>query len=171
MKKNLISILILALLLVNVVLTAIMMFSTMGSVKKTNALVSSIATVLNIELGGGEEEPGETEVQITDMVVHDIPDEIMIPLKRGEDGKDHYCLVNVTLMMNSKHEDYGTYSATIGSQDSIFKSIIIEVIGSYTMDEAKADPEAMRQEILKKIQEAYNSTFIYKIAFSNIMYQ
>ena len=69
------------------------------------------------------------------------------------------------------HEDYGTYSATIGSQDSIFKSIIIEVIGSYTMDEAKADPEAMRQEILKKIQEAYNSTFIYKIAFSNIMYQ
>lgn len=168
MKKNLISVLILALLVVNLVLTAMMMFTTMGAVKKTSALVTSIATVLNIELDEGKEETVE-EITLADLITHDVPDTLTIPLKKGEDGKDHYYLVNVSLMLNSKHEDYETYGATI--QDSIIKSIVIEVIGSHTLDEAKADPEGMREEILTKIQEAYGSTFIYKIAFSNIMYQ
>ena len=46
MKKNLISIIILALLVVNIVLTAIMMFSVTGAANKTAALVDNIATAL-----------------------------------------------------------------------------------------------------------------------------
>lgn len=82
MKKNLISVLILALLFVNVILTGIMMFSTLGSVKKTSALVTDIATVLNIELEGPKEEETETEetVQMADTDIHDIP-EMTILLK------------------------------------------------------------------------------------------
>lgn len=171
MKKNLISVLILALLVVNVVLTAIMMFSTMGAVKKTGALVNSIATVLNIELEKDTEEV-DTSVQIADMVSYDITDTLTIPLKKGEDGKDHYYIVNVTLMMNSKDADYETYGPTIANQDSLLKSIVIEVIGGHTLEEALASPEALREEILSKMQEAYGgSTFIYKVAFSNIMHQ
>ena len=170
MKKNLISVLILALLVVNLVLTSIMIFSTKGAVKKTGALVTSIATVLNIEIGG-EEETGPTEIKLADLETHDIPDELMVPLRRGEDGKDHYYIVQVSLMLNKDHPDYETYGPTISSQDSIIKSIIIEVIGSHTLDEIQADPEGLRVEILKKIQDAYSSEFIYKIAFSNIMYQ
>ena len=44
MKKNLISVIILALLIVNIVLTAIMMFSVTGASKKTAALVDNIGT-------------------------------------------------------------------------------------------------------------------------------
>ena len=173
MKKNLISILILALLVVNVVLTAIMMFSTMSSVKKTSTLVSNIATVLNIELDGGSSSSEEenTTVQMADIATYDISDSLTIPLKKGEDGKDHYYIVSVSLMMNTKHEDYATYSESVASNDSLFKATIIEVIGSHTLDEIQEDPESVRNEILLKIQEAYNSTFIYKVAFSNIMYQ
>ena len=171
MKKNLISILILALMVVNVVLTAIMMFSVTGTAKKTNALVSNIASVLNIELGGESEVAGETEVKLTDLVTHDIPDDLTIPLKKGEDGKDHYCIVAVSLMLNKTHPDYETYGANIASQDSLIKSIIIEVIGSHTLEEVKDNSEALRNEILVKLQEAYDSDFIYKVAFSNIMYQ
>ncbi|MCQ2520174.1 MAG: flagellar basal body-associated FliL family protein [Lachnospiraceae bacterium] len=173
MKKNLISVLILALLVVNVVLTAIMMFSTMGAVKKTSALVDNIAAVLSLELEPGAVEE-DTTVQISDMVSHDIPDSLTIPLRRGADDKDHYYIVSVSLMMNSKNADYESYGPSVegGSQDSLFKSIIIEVIGSHTIDEAKANPEGMREEILLKIQEAYGgSTFIYKVAFSGIMFQ
>ena len=171
MKKNLISVLILALLVVNLVLTSIMMFSTMSSVKKTSALVTSIASVLNIELGGESEVAGETEIKLSDLEPHDIPDDLTIPLKKGEDGKDHYCIVAVSLMLNKTHPDYETYGANIASQDSLIKSIIIEVIGSHTIEEVKADSEALRNEILAKLQEAYDSDFIYKVAFSNIMYQ
>ena len=165
MKKNLISVLILALLVVNLVLTSIMMFSTMSSVKKTSALVTSIAS---IELGGESEVAGETEIKLSDLEPHDIPDDLTIPLKKGEDGKDHYCIVAVSLMLNKTHPDYETYGANIASQDSLIKSIII---GSHTIEEVKADSEALRNEILVKLQEAYDSDFIYKVAFSNIMYQ
>ena len=55
MKKNLISIIILALLIVNIVLTAIMMFSVTGASKKTAALVDNIATALDLELVSNEE--------------------------------------------------------------------------------------------------------------------
>ena len=50
MKKNLLSILILTLLIINIALTSIMMFGMMSSVKSTSALVGTIAAVLNLEL-------------------------------------------------------------------------------------------------------------------------
>ena len=49
MKKNLLSILILALLIVNIALTAVMMVSVIGTNSKTGELVSSIAAVMNLE--------------------------------------------------------------------------------------------------------------------------
>lgn len=170
MKKNLISILILALMVVNVVLTAMMMFSVTGTAKKTSALVDKIATALNIELTNYEEEEVH-EIQMADIVTFDIEDQMTIPLKKGEDGKDHYYLVNVSLLINSKHEDFEAFNPTVANNKSLFKSIIIEVIGNHTLDEVLDDPEGLRTEILAKIQEAYNSDFIYKVAFSNIMYQ
>ena len=50
MKKNMLSILILALLIVNVVLTAIMMFSVTGTAKRTSALIDDISAAINLDL-------------------------------------------------------------------------------------------------------------------------
>ena len=48
MKKNLLSVVILALLVVNLILTGIMMFSCVSANKKTAALVNDIASVLDL---------------------------------------------------------------------------------------------------------------------------
>lgn len=171
MKKNLISILILALLVVNVVLTAVMMFSVIGATKKTSALVTNIATVLNLEL---DSEAGDTEgegvVSLLDTITVDIPEQTIL-LKAGPDGKSHYCLVNVSLLVNSKHEDYETLGASVDSNVSVIKGIINEKIGNHTYDECQSNPEMLRNEILSEIQAQYNSDFIYKVTFSSIMYQ
>ncbi|MBO4615856.1 MAG: flagellar basal body-associated FliL family protein [Lachnospiraceae bacterium] len=169
MKKNLISILILALMVVNLVLTAIMMFSVMGTAKKTGALVSNIASVLNIELTPTGTEEEETTVALVDAESVEIP-EMTIALKKTDD-KSHYCLVSAAIYMNTKHEDYATYGTVVSTKVSIIQDIMNTVIGSYTLEEAQANTEAMKAEILKKIQETYGSTFIYMITFSNIMYQ
>ena len=50
MKKNLISIVILALLIVNVVLSAVTLISVTGTNKKTAALVGDIASAISIDL-------------------------------------------------------------------------------------------------------------------------
>ena len=170
MKKNLISILILALMVVNVVLTAIMMFSVTGTAKKTSALVTDIASVLNIELTEDTEVEDGT-VSIADSEPFDLGDPMTIPLKRDDSGKDHYYIVSVSLYMNKVHEDYESFSPTVASNTSLFKSIVSDVIGSHTLDEALANQEGMREEILSLIQAEYDSTFIYKVTFSDIMYQ
>ena len=50
MKKNMLTVLILALLLVNIVLTSVLMVGVMGTNKKTADLVDNIATDLNLQL-------------------------------------------------------------------------------------------------------------------------
>ena len=50
MKKNLISVVILALLVVNIVFSAITLFSVAGTNKKTAALVTDIASAIKLDL-------------------------------------------------------------------------------------------------------------------------
>ena len=52
MKRNLLSIIILALLVVNIVLSAIMMVSVSSASKKTAALVADISSLVGIEING-----------------------------------------------------------------------------------------------------------------------
>lgn len=181
MKKNLISILILALLVVNVVLTAIMMFSVTSTAKKTGALVSNIATVLNIELEGEKKEDEAPVVTVADTVTLDI-DKLTLPLKKAvvgfnEDGSpkyesgSHVCIVEVTLLLNTKAESYEAYKDNIASYTSMLQGVITEVIGSHTLDEIQSGPEAIKDEILSKIISEYNLDFIYRVVFKSIMYQ
>ena len=50
MKKNLLSVIILALLVVNIVLTSIMMVSVMGTMKKSSKLIDGISSALALEV-------------------------------------------------------------------------------------------------------------------------
>lgn len=173
MKKNMVSIIILALLIVNIVLTAIMMFSVTSASKKTAALVDNIATALDLELtaaNGGEEEV--VSVPMTDTEIYEISESMTIPLKTSEeDGKDHYCLVSVALSINTKDDGYKTYGSDLSGQESLIKSEINNVFSQYTMEEAKNSQEQIRQEILERIQAIFDSEFIFNVSFSDIMFQ
>lgn len=170
MKKNLLSILILALLVVNLVMTAVMMFSVTGAMKSTTALVGKIATVLDIELAT---DPGEEMVPIEDTATYTIADTMTIPLKDEGDGKDHYAMMKVTLYMNTKHEDYKKYGSPeeLLAREEMIKSEIISVVRSHTMEELKSDSEGIYAEIVAKLQKMYNSRFVYRVACGDVKYQ
>lgn len=181
MKKNLISIGILALLIVNLVLTGIMMFSVMSTNKKTAALISDIATAINLELEPEKEQSEEAPtISIADVETYTISD-MTIPLKRGtvvkEDGstvtdtKDHFAMISVALSMNNKHVDYEAYGATLETKVDLIKGQINNVVSQYTIDEAKSNSQQICQEILAKIQSLYNSDFIFDVTFSSALYQ
>ena len=95
MKKNLLSILILVLLIVNIALTSVMMISVISTNKKTAELVTSIAMAMHMELytPGGE---AATEVPISETETY-VMAEMMIPLAFstvvGEDGRDRKSVV------------------------------------------------------------------------------
>ncbi len=174
MKKNLLSIIILALLIVNLVFSTIIMISVTSTNKKTAAVIGDIATILNLELESGAAGEDVPEVSIDDTAVYDIQEQMTIPLKKGADGKDHFALVSVTLVMNTEHEDYKTYGEgeALAGKESLIKGLIVEAFGDYTMEQIQADNgDAVREDILKRIQTMFDSKFIYKVTFRDIIEQ
>ena len=174
MKKNLLSIIILALLIVNIVLTAIMMFSVTGTSKKTAALVNDIASVLDLELEAtqGGETKAAVEVSMENTAVYNLTNELTIPLKKGEDGEDHYYITSVSLSMNKKDKGYKKYGGEdFSERESLIESEIFEVFSEHTLDEVLADTEGIKTEILERLHKMFDSEFIYKVSFSGTMYQ
>ncbi len=168
------SVIILALVAVNVVLTGIIMFSTVSANRKTIALVDDIAAILNLELESapaGEEAPEEQMVAPENSEVYDIADAMTVALKSSGDGKDHFAMCSVSFSINTQHEDYKTYQPMLASKESKIKSEIIEVVGSYTKEEAQADVHGIEKRILEKVQEMFDSTFVYEAYFRDIKFQ
>lgn len=171
MKKNLISIVILALLVVNIVLSSITLLSVSGTNRKTAALVTDIAAAINLDLGGQtEEEKQEVTVSMADVVTYDITD-LTVPLKKGEnDEKEHYAMLSVTLSMNSKDKDYKTYG-DLSARESLIKGEINDAVSLHTADEARENSHAIEEEILQRVQAMFDSQFIYDVTFSSILIQ
>ena len=87
------SVIILALVAVNVVLTGIIMFSTVSANRKTIALVDDIAAILNLELekpAVGEENAEEEMVLPENSEVYDIADARTVALRDSGDGIPAY---------------------------------------------------------------------------------
>ena len=167
MKKNLLSVIILALLIINVALTGIMMFSTITANKKTVALVNQIASILNMEVkapeGGGEAK----EISLLDTETYNIEDEMVITLKHGDDGADHYALVSVSLSLDKTDEK----NAELQPLVSAIKSVINNTFGKYTKEEASVNTQAIAMEILNELQTMFESKFIYEVYFRDIKFQ
>ena len=172
MKKNLMSVVILALLVVNLILTGIMMFSCVSANKKTAALVNDIASVLDLELtGGGSNTEEVAAVSVADTEIYNIANAMTVALRPSEDGKEHYCMCEVSFSMNKTHEDYETMSPMVATQESKIRSIIIGVIGGYTKEEAQANQKAIESEILEQVQQMFGSNFIYEAYFRDVKFQ
>ena len=171
MKKNLLSILILALLVVNLIMTGIMMFSVLNQSRKTAELIGKIAQAVDLELSAEEGEE-EKAVSMGDTAVYVLSEDLTIPLARGEDDKDHYFIVSVSLSMNMKDKDYKTYGTEEAMQEKegLIRAEIISVIGQYTLDECRANMDMIRQEILERLQTMYGSKFIFNVSFSDTVF-
>lgn len=172
MKRNLISIVILALLVINIVFSGITMFSVASTNKKTAALVTDIASAIQIDLKGTEVS-AKKSVSMENVVTYDIA-EMTIALKRGLDAegnpdtKDHYAMVTITLSMDSKNKAYKTYG-DLSTRESLIKGEINDVISQYTIDEVRDNNQAIEDEILQRIQTMFDSDFIYDIIMTALV--
>ena len=179
MKKNLLSIIILALLVVNLGMTGFMMLSVMTTNSQTAKLISDIAAALELEANGGNtggfSGSASGVVAVTDMATWGFTgdEKLTIALKPGEDGKSHYMVVEVVFSMNKASADY----ATLGTEENlanvkeVVKSEITNTLASYTLEELQSGmDEVARESILENVQAMFNSNFIYDISFSSVLY-
>lgn len=171
MKKNLLSVLVLALVLVNVILSAVMMFSVLSTNKKTAALVNSVASILSLEL----EQPGAEEqkpVPMSNLVFWNLDSKMTIPLNNaeGDDGKTHYIILDgIAFSLNTKEKGYKTYGEAVEAGDyaSVIKDTITSVVREHTLEECNNNFEEIRSEILERVKALFDKDFIYSLVISD----
>ncbi|MCM1496986.1 MAG: flagellar basal body-associated FliL family protein [Clostridium sp.] len=180
MKKNLITVIILALCVVNLILNVMIVFVCMPSAKKTNTLITEIASVLNLELESeGEDQP---KVALKDMKTYDVEAQV-VNLKdggdvaaegegaEGEKAESHYVQLGLTLGLDGASKDYEDLNAVL-SAGSVF-DVARNIIQNYTFEEVKSQEvqEDIKKQILEGLQEKYGTQCIYSVSFSKFTVQ
>ena len=170
MKKNLITVVILALVLVNLILTAILTITILPQTKKANELITQVCSAINLELRSGSVTSDSMSVPIDKVASHDIP-EMTINLKDSGDGKSHYATVSVSLSINTESDGYKEYGETMAERDSLIKSQINAVVSGYTYEEFTANQQEVQNAILADLQKLFSSDFIVSVGFPTVTSQ
>lgn len=172
MRKNLISVIILAICIVNLVLNALLVFVFVPAIKKTDNLVTEIAAILNLELEKNEDgEP--TSPDIKDVKSYTLEETISINLKDDGTGTNDYAVIGISISMDGSSKDYEDLSVTLTETESWICDITRSVVQEYTYSEIRdAEIQAIvKQEITKELQEKYQTDCIYDVTFSQFMTQ
>lgn len=169
MKKNILTIVIMALCLINLVMNALLIFTILPTTKKTDALITQVASVIQLELTGYE----EGAYKVEDLENHKIEESLTKNLKIGADGQSHFAVLDyVTVSVNKKSEDYKTLNAILTDQDSKIMDIVGSTLSEYTYEEAIADQTKIKQDVLKQIRTFFGSAdFIVDVYFGNFVCQ
>ena len=178
MKKNLLTILILAFQIVQVAMLGLLLFSVMSTNSKTAKIVSDIADAVELDKSGGTgggSAPGAA-VALADQEIYVIAgeDKLMVPLRISTDGNQHYLQAEVQLLINKTHEDYEKYgtAAQLDAFKSRIKTVATDTLQNYTIEQAQdvALRAEMASAVLRALQTLYEgSGFIYKVEFSSFL--
>ena len=178
MKKNMMTVIILALLVVNIAMTAIMMFTVIPANKKTIGLVNEIAGAIKLDAAGYAPEgtpmgSAGSNVSLADSATYSIADQQTFQLKKGEDGDAHYVVCKVAILMNKANNDYSAFGPTIesGTEDPRILNAMSEVVQNYTYEDVEALGQTGVQEaVLEKLQGIFGN-FVYQVALSGYIVQ
>lgn len=164
MKKNMLTVLVLVLTIVNLSLSAFIVFTVVPNIKRTDELVINVAKLVGLELEDKFPEPEEIQdYEIKDLESFALPD-LRVNLKAGADGKTHYAQIsNCSISMNTEHDDYGDLSPKLETLKSNITQVITSEVGKYTYEEISdvSKKDQIRTDILGRIQdEVFQSKFV-----------
>ena len=170
MKKNLITVITLALVVMNLVLTVILTITILPETKKANELITKVCSAIDLDLESGSA-TSNADIPIDQIDVYDIEDQQTINLKSSGDGKDHFAVITVSISMDKKNKDYKDLQPEVENKVELIKGEINNIVSQYTIDEIKNNQCAVQNEILKDLQKMFGSDFIVAVGFPTAQYQ
>lgn len=172
MKKNLITVMVLALVLVNLILTAVLTITIVPQTKKANELITQVCSAINLELQSGATTSDVGTVPLDKLATYSIADSMTINFKDGGDGVSHLVVMTVTISMNTEADGFEEYGGEkLSEKEVLIKDIINRVVGSRTYDEFKVDEQGVRDEIVEELHKLFGSSFIIGVSFPEKTYQ
>ena len=172
MKKNIFSVIITALTVINVVLTAILFFVMVPTFTKTNNLLTQIASAINLDLDVDGDANGEEDYSLKDLETVPVAfdSQQTLNLKVGADKQAHYALIDgYTLSVYKEADDYKDVSDILTNNQAEITDIIRAVIQNHSADDISED--IIKKEALEQIQEHLDSKAVKKVMLTNFMYQ
>jgi len=158
MKKNMLAIVILAATLVNIALTAIMLFTVIPKAQRTDALIQKICSIIDLEL----EDPNAAdyiEIPFEDRETYNLASKITVNLSKAEgQTKSPYAQVEATLMLNKKADGYETIQPLLANYESIIISIIKEEVAKYTTDNLDENKDAIQKMLWTRLSTEFGTT-------------
>lgn len=171
MKRNMLTIVILALSIVNLVLTALIVFSVVPNVNKTNNLIDQVAKIINLDLEA--QNGNEKIITSDDLENYALEEEVIINLKKDTDSsKERYAVVSkISITLYNGVSDYDKVKKNIDeSTDSIYDTIR-KGFNNYTIEEAKVNEDEIKANIIQMLNEKYGENVVQSIAFGSLIYQ
>ena len=169
MKKNLITVIILAISVVNLILNIMIVFVCMPSTQKVNNLITEIASVMNLEL---ESEVDTPKVAIENIANFNIEAQV-VNLKDDGSGEKHYVQMGLTLELDNSSEDYTALSTVLTDASGAIYDEARNIVQNYTYAEVnnQSVQEDIKRQILESLQKKYSTRCIYNVSFSKFTTQ
>lgn len=170
MKKNMLAVLIMLLTVVNLTLTAYMIFTVVPNAKRTDDLITKILQVIDLELESPLPSDINVSYSITDVEKYELS-EMTVNLRTDTDGKSHFAKVTASLTINKAHEDYKTLQPYVDVMKSDISTIVMTRVSEHTVNELNqaGAVNEIKEAILADIQALFNSKFIVDCTVSYLI--
>ena len=169
MKKNILTIVIMAATLINLVLSAVMIFSVVPAMNKTSNLVDKVASVVDLEIEDANKDAQDYTVE--DLKPFEVKYDTSLKINLQKDNGDetlHYAVLDgIVVSFNTKADDYDTIYKAVEANPVYVNDIVKETIAEYsitTINESKIKAEA-----IKKMQEKYNTKCIVELSLTGFL--
>ena len=171
MKKSMLNVIILALVLVNLVLTVILTFSLVSTNKKTNSLINKVAQIIDLDAGGVSNNNSSTGSGIENVSYIDIKnnDSTDIIVSYVDNGKTRYAVLSVSVGLNSKAKDYSTVSTSVDNGMKVLVNKITNEANKYTYSTISANKSTMETDLLKEFQELFKTETIQSVLINIVV--
>ncbi len=176
MKKSMLNVITLALVLINLVLTVILTFSLVSTNNKTNNLITKVAQIIDLDVGGiSSDDTEENNVyNIEDLSGVEVisSDSNSITVTYSENGKTRYAVIKgVTIYLNTKAKDYKTKSESVNNGMNFIASCITNEALKYDSSNIVASKQTIEENLLKTLQSQFQTQTICKVTISQILVQ
>ncbi len=170
MKKGQINIIILALCLINIVLTAVIVFAVVPAMNSTTALVNKIALAIDLEKEGKQQY--SDVISIDSVKTYSFADKMTVTLKADSNGKTNYAQFSVVMTLNTEDENYEKYSDKMSDNEKLMRSTVEDIVKQYTKTELNNNRDIIEEEVAEALRKMYNETeFIYEVSLSDLITQ
>lgn len=162
MKKNLMTVIILALVVANFALTAIMMFTIVPQTQKANDLITKVCEAIDLELNSGAA-TGLNNLPMSQIEVYNVAEGATMTVNLSD---KHYVVVAVAISLNNESDEYeANGTAALLAKESLIKDVVRETICKYTKEELSVNSDMAKDEITKILKKDFGANFVVGISF------